>query len=185
MSAASPHGFCECGCGEKTRIAAVTHRQAGQVKGEPLRFVHGHNAKRTDPPYIEDENGCWIWRWARSGDGSGSIRVGGQQMGAHRFIYEMEREAIDDDLELHHICENRPCVNPDHLQPLTIPEHRAVTRMACGEQNSKSKLTAGAVRQIRAWLAGGWSQPEIARAFAVTQTTISAIKCGRTWRHVT
>lgn len=35
--------LCQCGCGETTRIATRTQSQIGQVKGQPLKFVHGHN----------------------------------------------------------------------------------------------------------------------------------------------
>ena len=36
---------CECGCGRETSIAKETNRRRGQVKGQPFRFVHGHNAR--------------------------------------------------------------------------------------------------------------------------------------------
>jgi hypothetical protein len=34
--------MCECGCGEKTSIARVNIKSRGQVKGQPVRFIHGH-----------------------------------------------------------------------------------------------------------------------------------------------
>lgn len=37
---------CECGCGGQTRIATKNDRRAGQVKGQPLRFIYGHSRKR-------------------------------------------------------------------------------------------------------------------------------------------
>lgn len=38
--------FCECGCGGRTNLAPQTMTARGWVKGEPLRFVHGHNRRR-------------------------------------------------------------------------------------------------------------------------------------------
>lgn len=36
-------GYCQCGCGQKTRIAAKTDRSIGHIKGTPIKFVFGHN----------------------------------------------------------------------------------------------------------------------------------------------
>ena len=36
------HGYCRCGCGEKTTVSPSTVRRNGWVKGEPRRFVNGH-----------------------------------------------------------------------------------------------------------------------------------------------
>lgn len=40
-----PYGFCHCGCGQKTSLASQTHRAYGHIKGEPIVFIHGHNAR--------------------------------------------------------------------------------------------------------------------------------------------
>lgn len=37
-----PHGFCQCGCGEKARVAPVNDASKGWVKGEPLKYLKGH-----------------------------------------------------------------------------------------------------------------------------------------------
>lgn len=37
--------LCECGCGRFTQIARITRTEKGHVKGQPLRFIHGHNRK--------------------------------------------------------------------------------------------------------------------------------------------
>lgn len=37
--------LCECGCGQPTKIAAAANKRLGHVKGQPLRFVNGHNAR--------------------------------------------------------------------------------------------------------------------------------------------
>ena len=44
-----PVGFCQCGCGQPTRIAPRNHKANGWVKGQPIRYVHGHH-RRTPPP---------------------------------------------------------------------------------------------------------------------------------------
>lgn len=42
----NPSGLCQCGCGQPTPLAPQTHRARGWVNGEPLRFVHGHHARK-------------------------------------------------------------------------------------------------------------------------------------------
>lgn len=53
----NPYGYCQCGCGQKTRIAPYNDKNKGWVGGEPIRFVHGHNMDRnpiaTEPKCCE------------------------------------------------------------------------------------------------------------------------------------
>lgn len=43
--------FCECGCGASTSVATVTNPRFGHIKGEPMRFINGHNRRRYGAPY--------------------------------------------------------------------------------------------------------------------------------------
>lgn len=46
-----PYGYCHCGCGRKTKLARATRKEAGWIKGEPLRYIDGHcRRKEMDPP---------------------------------------------------------------------------------------------------------------------------------------
>jgi HNH endonuclease len=47
---------------------------------------------------------------------------------AHRWAYSLLVGPISDGLEINHLCRNRACVNPDHLEPLTHADHAKVTR---------------------------------------------------------
>lgn len=44
-----PYGYCQCGCGQKTKTATKTRKEAGWIKGEPLRFLSGHQSLATVP----------------------------------------------------------------------------------------------------------------------------------------
>jgi hypothetical protein len=54
-----------------------------------------------------------------------------------------------------------------------------------GERNTRARLTDDDVREIRAALARNETQPAIAKRYGVNQATISSIKLGKTWKHVT
>lgn len=69
------------------------------------------------------ENGCWEWAGAISTAGYGQIFVDGRHRPAHRISYEAHVGEIGDGLHIDHLCRNRKCVNPDHLEPVTPVEN--------------------------------------------------------------
>lgn len=68
---------------------------------------------------VDDVNGCWVWRRGRDSHGYGTIHVQRKQVGAHRVSYETFVGPIPEGLQLDHLCRNRACVNPGHLEPVT------------------------------------------------------------------
>ena len=66
---------------------------------------------------LEDENGCWVWQMSPLANGYG--RFSPNDVLAHRWGYRFFKGAIPDGLVLDHLCRNRPCVNPDHLEAVT------------------------------------------------------------------
>lgn len=73
---------------------------------------------------VEKTDTCWIWT-AGKGHGYGVIRpVGGQPTRrAHVLAYERLRGPVPAGLVLDHLCRNRACVNPDHMEPVTLGEN--------------------------------------------------------------
>jgi len=78
--------------------------------------------------YISPEpmTGCWLWGGGSdSKTGYGKFRLGrkdGQAM-AHRFAYEHFIGPIPEGMQIDHLCRQRLCVNPEHLEPVTIKEN--------------------------------------------------------------
>lgn len=67
---------------------------------------------------------CWPWLAARSGWGYGLILgARGAMVAAHRVVYELEVGPIPAGHEVDHLCRNRRCVNPAHLEPVLTREN--------------------------------------------------------------
>ncbi len=63
--------------------------------------------------------GCWTWLAALNSSGYGEFWDGTRSWRAHRFAYTVYRGDIPEDLEIDHLCRNRVCVNPYHLELVT------------------------------------------------------------------
>jgi hypothetical protein len=140
-----PDGLCECGCGERTRIAPKSGRSRDWVRGEPLRFIAGHQLRRTPHAFIVDAGGCWIWQRHVESNGYGKCwdpRTRRPGAWAHVVEWEKAHGPVPAGLELDHLCRVPACVNPEHMELVTSGEN---TR-----RGASAKLTWPVVRQVRA-----------------------------------
>lgn len=69
------------------------------------------------------DDGCWTLPHKHNGRGYVRIELRGQRYSAHRLLYETLRGPIEEGLVLDHLCRNRACVNPDHLEPVSCGEN--------------------------------------------------------------
>jgi len=90
----------------------------------------------------EPMSGCWIWT-AWLSDGYGLIKNDGRTIIAHRLAYELYKGPIPDGLELDHLCRNRCCVNPDHLEPVTRQANILRGMGLCAENAKKTHCSNG------------------------------------------
>jgi hypothetical protein len=73
----------------------------------------------------EDPNICWEWIGYRNTNGYGCVfdKTARRMVRAHRWAYERWVGPIPDGLQIDHLCRNKRCVNPAHLEPVTLVEN--------------------------------------------------------------
>ena len=72
---------------------------------------------------IQQSSGCWNWVAYKCKKGYGNFRLNGKIRKAHRVSYELLKGIIPENLQIDHLCKNKACVNPDHLEPVTCIEN--------------------------------------------------------------
>lgn len=172
-----PKGLCQCGCGERTNIILRNHTSTKRVKGEFSQFIIGHR-RITKPEYvINPQTGCWEWQLSKSSTGYGSRRINYQTINMHKFYYEKYKGIVPNGLVLDHLCKNRGCVNPEHLE--------AVTQTTNCQRGKQAKLTWIQIRQIRnLYSVRAFTQKMLTEIFGVSLSTIQKTIHNKRWKEM-
>lgn len=132
-------------------------------------------------------NGCWMWTSIIKRDGYGQIWFDGKPQRAHRVSYLMYKGEVPSGKMVLHSCDNKSCVNPDHLYLGDAKQNTAdaFDRKRNPASNGlkqgfvRAKLCPSDVIQIEKMKGCGSTQREIAQLFGVDQTTISRVLLGK------
>jgi hypothetical protein len=91
----------------------------------------------------EDENGCWNWMISKGGGGYATTKINNVTVRIHRIIYEHYKGKIPPDLELDHLCRNRACINPEHLEAVSHRENAVRGISFVAENAAKGQCSNG------------------------------------------
>ncbi len=87
----------------------------GDLRGEGYRRPA---VQRIWAQVLQDESGCWTFTGRLTGGGYGRIRADDRDQPTHRFMYEALLGPVPAELDIDHLCRNRACCNPAHLEPV-------------------------------------------------------------------
>lgn len=141
---------------------------------------------------LDKTTNCWEWKRAINGKGYGTLTVDHKTERAHRLMFKLFYQVDIDGWCVLHKCDNPLCINPEHLFLGTLADNmqdamrkgrlKVPTSSLFGEANPAAVLTQADVNVIRDHLRAGATQAQIAILFGVSESNISRIKRGETWK---
>lgn len=144
---------------------------------------------------INDETGCWEWTASIMNSGYGQfLPTNGVCVSAHRFSWVLHNGKICDGLYVLHKCDNKICVNPEHLFLGTahdnlvdaVKKGRHKPANVKGTRNGSAKLSDDDVLYIRKNFVPrtNGNAKELAKLFGVNSVTIRSIVNKFSWKHI-
>jgi hypothetical protein len=161
----------------RTRFCSIACNAKSQANIPPLLDAL---KARLEERREHSENGCILYSMSLSKAGYGKMEYKRKTYLAHRVSYLIYKGPIPKGMHVCHSCDNRQCVNPDHLW-LGTQKQNIQDMLTKGRDNYRfsCKLSDSQVAEIRAALKLKESQTSIAKRFGVSPSYVSMIGSGR------
>lgn len=90
-----------------------------QASPPAVRFEAGIDRNGPVPTHRPELGPCWVWKFSTDTGGYARFSVDGRLTSVHQWAYAEYVGPVPPGLELDHLCRNRRCANPGHLEPVT------------------------------------------------------------------
>jgi hypothetical protein len=158
----------------ETRVGGVTEAdQADELYALVALLQPAIGQRFAEKYWINPKTGCWQWLAGIDRYGYGIFTINTRNKKAHRVAYAIHRGPIPAGQVLDHLCRNRACVNPAHLEAVRHGDNI--------RRGRRAKLTWDQVREIRRLSEGGFSIDDLATRFSVSYSAVQFILTNRSW----
>ena len=152
-------------------------RPRGQTKEQAARWFI-ENSRKAD-------SGCVEWTGRINNSGYGLVQFCGKTKLLHRLVLSaFKGEPPESDSQCRHSCNNKVCINPDHLSWGSCRDN-SIDDLYIGRRHRQMRLTPEQALDIKRRLDSGEKVGKLATEYKIATSTISRIRSGERWYHVT
>jgi hypothetical protein len=132
---------------------------------------------------VRTSSGCWLWKFAKTTEGYGQLRVGGKREYTHRVVWAARHGPVPSTHYVRHLCHHPSCCNPEHLALTRKGEGIPLTPERVGPpfpREKRYRVPPEVVLAVRERGEVGWTVRELAEHFGLSRNTVRSYLRWRT-----